>query len=179
MSTKPRLRRRGSRGQGLVEIALVAPILLLLILGIFEAGRFVLYYHSLNHAAREGARLAIVRGENAFSGCPSGPVAPTSPYSDCDPLANNIRDRVVSSGFGLDATGGLTFGGPGEEPFLKYTFPDGSEDNCRNNPPVTEGCNRRNNNVTVRLQYTYPPLLDIGFIPSVTIRAEATLVVNN
>jgi hypothetical protein len=172
--------KRIRRGQALVEFALVAPILFLLILGIFEAGRFVLYYHSLNHAAREGARLAIVRGENAFNGCPSGPVAPTSQYTDCDVEANNIRQRVIDSGFGLNAAGGLNFGWPDGEAFLTYTFPDGVADNCgRDNSPITVGCNRRNNNVTIRLEYTYPPLLDIGFIPSVTIRSEATLVVNN
>mgnify|MGYP000500059501 CR=1 FL=1 len=63
-----------SRGQALVEFALVAPLLFLLILGTIEAGRFIFYYELLNHAAREGARYAIVHG--ARSDCPSGPPPP-------------------------------------------------------------------------------------------------------
>lgn len=52
--------RKSSGGQGLVEFALVLPIIVLLIFAVFDAGRAVLLYTSLTNAAREGARLAIV-----------------------------------------------------------------------------------------------------------------------
>jgi Flp pilus assembly protein TadG len=44
------------RGQGMVEFALALPILLLLVLGIFEFGRLMITYTSVYAAAREGAR---------------------------------------------------------------------------------------------------------------------------
>jgi Flp pilus assembly protein TadG len=50
----------GSRGQALVEFALVFPIALLVLFGIFDVGRLVFMYTGLTNAAREGARLAIV-----------------------------------------------------------------------------------------------------------------------
>jgi len=52
--------RRRSRGQTLVEFALLLPIFILVFVGIFDAGRAVFAYHTLNNAAREGARQAIV-----------------------------------------------------------------------------------------------------------------------
>jgi len=48
------------RGQGLVEFALVFPILILLLLAIFDAGRLVFAYNDITNAARVGARVAIV-----------------------------------------------------------------------------------------------------------------------
>src|SRR3954468_3734039 len=54
-------RRRGrTRGQSLVEFAVVLPIFLLGVCGLFDLGRAVFAYTSLTNAAREGARLAIV-----------------------------------------------------------------------------------------------------------------------
>lgn len=47
-------------GQALVEFALVAPILLLLILGVVEFGRAWNAYQVITDAAREGARTAVV-----------------------------------------------------------------------------------------------------------------------
>jgi Flp pilus assembly protein TadG len=55
-------RRRGrrTRGQALVEFALVFPIIVLLLLAMFDMGRAVFIYNGLTNAAREGVRLAIV-----------------------------------------------------------------------------------------------------------------------
>jgi hypothetical protein len=54
------LRRRRGRGQSLVEFALILPIFLLFIFGILDLGRAVYAYHTLNNAAREAARVAMV-----------------------------------------------------------------------------------------------------------------------
>lgn len=54
-----------SRGQGLVEFALVIPLVLLLFMAIFDLGTAVFSYNSLTNAAREGARLAIVNQDEA------------------------------------------------------------------------------------------------------------------
>lgn len=52
--------RRDSRGQSLVEFALIAPIFFLLLIGLFDVGRAIYAYNTVNNAARQGARLAIV-----------------------------------------------------------------------------------------------------------------------
>lgn len=49
-----------SRGQTLAEFALVIPIFLLILMGLFDLGRAVFIYNGLTNAAREAARLAIV-----------------------------------------------------------------------------------------------------------------------
>ena len=51
---------RRSSGQGLVEFALILPVLLLLILGIVEFGYAFTVYTGMFNAAREGARYGVV-----------------------------------------------------------------------------------------------------------------------
>jgi Flp pilus assembly protein TadG len=61
------LRRRFASDSGgqLVEFALVLPILLLLIAGIAEFGMLFQSYEVTTNAAREGARLAVLPGNEA------------------------------------------------------------------------------------------------------------------
>jgi Flp pilus assembly protein TadG len=56
--------RRDGRGQALVELALILPILLMLLLGIFEFGRAWNTKQVMTDAAREGARLAVVQNND-------------------------------------------------------------------------------------------------------------------
>ena len=51
---------RGRRGQSMVEFALVVPVFILLLVGLFDLGRAVYAYNTVNNAAREAGRLAIV-----------------------------------------------------------------------------------------------------------------------
>ena len=86
------------RSQALIEFALVSPVLLLLVFGIIDLGRAVFYYDTLNHAAREGARVAIrasnqlptnadvltvvtnhMIGTPVVQPCPNGPVTTATP----------------------------------------------------------------------------------------------------
>src|SRR6266550_3300335 len=48
------------RGVAIVEAALVLPVFFLLVLGIFEFGVMFSAYHSMEGAAREGARVDVV-----------------------------------------------------------------------------------------------------------------------
>ena len=57
--------RSGESGQALVEFAVVAPIVFLFILGLFDAGRMVFINNELSEAAREGARWGAVQGRAA------------------------------------------------------------------------------------------------------------------
>lgn len=52
------LRTRGERGANLVEFAIVAPLLVLLLLGIADIGRAFYSYITITNAAREGVRFA-------------------------------------------------------------------------------------------------------------------------
>lgn len=51
--------RHSDRGSALIEAALTVPILLLLMVGIFEVGRAYETWQVLCNAAREGARMAV------------------------------------------------------------------------------------------------------------------------
>ncbi len=51
---------RDRRGQSMVEFALVLPIFVLILVGIFDFGRGIYAFNTISNAAREGARLAIV-----------------------------------------------------------------------------------------------------------------------
>lgn len=51
-----------SRGQNLVEFAIVLPVFLWLVLGIVDFGRSIASYALVSNAAREGARAGIFAG---------------------------------------------------------------------------------------------------------------------
>jgi Flp pilus assembly protein TadG len=53
-------RRNRSGGQSLVELALLLPLFLLVVFGIVDGGRAIYAFSTINNAAREAARVAIV-----------------------------------------------------------------------------------------------------------------------
>ena len=70
-------RRQGSRGQSLVEFALVLPIFMLIVFGIIDGGRVVFANNDMAQATRNVARVAST---TCFSTTPvcsktSGPIA--------------------------------------------------------------------------------------------------------
>jgi Flp pilus assembly protein TadG len=86
-----RTRRRAlgsDEGQSLVEFALVLPVLLLLIVGLFDIARAVWQENTLAYAAREGTRYAIVHGS-----------ASDDPSSSTNTV--DIADKVRSSAVGV------------------------------------------------------------------------------
>ena len=77
----------------MVEFALIFPIFILLLVGMFDLGRVVWVNNTLATAAREAARYAIVHGEK--SACPVGPGAPGAVSPDClypSPLRDGIKE---------------------------------------------------------------------------------------
>ena len=56
---------KNKRGQALVELALVLPLLILLLFGTMEFGRIFHSYLVLTNASREGARAGIVGADDA------------------------------------------------------------------------------------------------------------------
>ena len=61
-SRPPRRTRDDERGAVLIEFALVLPLLLLLIVGMFDLGFAFQQYQAVTNAAREGARMAVLPG---------------------------------------------------------------------------------------------------------------------
>jgi hypothetical protein len=100
---------RAGRGQALVELALVFPLLVLLIAGIVVIGIGIFYQQQVTNAAREAARYASVH--SATAQCPTvshlTPVAPPKTYTACDaPAASwpKMTTAARSLLVGLDKT---------------------------------------------------------------------------
>lgn len=55
---------RYDRGQSLVELAVVLPVLLLLVIGMVEFARAWMFQQVITNIAREGARLAVIPTSN-------------------------------------------------------------------------------------------------------------------
>ncbi|AEF94051.1 TadE family protein [Desulfotomaculum nigrificans CO-1-SRB] len=51
---------RNQRGQTLVELALILPILIILLMGTIEFGRIFFTYLTVTHASREAARSTVI-----------------------------------------------------------------------------------------------------------------------
>jgi len=58
--TRRNMAKDGIRGQAMVEFALIVPVFILLLVGLFDVGRAVYAYNTVNNAAREAGRVAIV-----------------------------------------------------------------------------------------------------------------------
>lgn len=61
----PRMRNRSERGAVAVEFAILAPILIMLLMGIMEFGRAYNAQVSLTNAAREGVRVMTISNNQA------------------------------------------------------------------------------------------------------------------
>jgi Flp pilus assembly protein TadG len=59
MSLRLRKLAWGTSGQEIIEAAIVLPLLFMILIGIYWFGRAFNIYGTINHAAREGARVAI------------------------------------------------------------------------------------------------------------------------
>jgi hypothetical protein len=71
----------GQRGQSLVEFALLLPLMLLIITGLFDVARAVWEENTLAYAAREGTRYAIVHGSAG---------SPAADPTDYTPVCNDV-----------------------------------------------------------------------------------------
>ena len=145
---------RAQRGQAMVEFALVAPIFILMLMGVIEFGRFVVAYEAANNAVREGTRYAIVHGYYSIS--PVGP-SPASPDNACPPTT--VSTTAVTSVVQANA----------------YTLPPATDIFAC----WPDGTNVRGNRVTVSADFPFKVLIPIVPIPPINIHAESTLVINN
>jgi Flp pilus assembly protein TadG len=91
---RPRERRAPVRGQGLVEFALVLPILVLMLMGIFDLGRAIYAFNTIADAARTGSRVAIV-DQNLSTDCTVVPATAKCAAADQAVALGINADSVV------------------------------------------------------------------------------------
>ncbi len=102
---------RSQRGQELVEFALVAPILLLILVGAFDLMRIVQVGSTVADAARQGARQAVadaVSGDQPFgtpNGLPCSGTAFTGNVTGTGCLTNAAIKSTVDLVLGPTVTG--------------------------------------------------------------------------
>lgn len=83
--------------QTLVEFALILPIFLLIVTGIFDLARAVWQENTLASAAREGTRYAIVRGSSSSS--------PIAWCTNCDsPLITTVVRNAAVGVYNITVT---------------------------------------------------------------------------
>ena len=141
---------RSDRAQALVETALVLPLLLLLIVGLFDVGRAIWLSNTLATAVREGSRYGVVHG--ALSGSPTGPGAASYTPPDTDTA---ITAWVRSYATGVPDT--LT---------VRSTWPDGNAN--------------RGSRIVVSASFPFTPVLSQVFLGGglgITLQSSSTLVI--
>lgn len=97
------------RGQALVEFALVVPLLLMLVIGIFEFGRAWNVYQVLTEAARAGARAAVVADAGVSEDSVFATIRHTLSRAGLDPSSANISLTGWRSGTGTPASVTIQF----------------------------------------------------------------------
>ncbi len=89
-----RLRDQGSVG---VEVVILAPVLLLFVLGVVFAGRYALAQQAVQAAAAEGARAAsIARSADAASGAATGAASASLSNQDVRCASSTVTVDVAA-----------------------------------------------------------------------------------
>jgi len=116
---------RGTSGQEIIEAAIVLPLLFMILLGIYWFGRAFNIYGTINHAAREGARVGIQTCASCaqlttplFDAQVATAVTQALQASNLDPSKaqnlNVVPAAVACPGSGGGCSNVLLNGGPGK-----------------------------------------------------------------
>jgi hypothetical protein len=185
-------RHTRSRGQGLVEFALVLPVFMVILIGMVDLGRAIWANNSVANSAREAARFASVHGGSCedLSGsvcsstnyCPVGPTAPGSAVpatSPTCPYPSPSKQSIYNT-----ATGYLVGGGSSTTVTACYWVPSTTPtltatSSCSGNTD-TASTNARGSAVTVSVSTQVPMILGsfLGF-STMTVSATSTMLVNH
>jgi Flp pilus assembly protein TadG len=138
--------RRKSRGQAMVEFALLSGLLFLLVMGIFDFGRAIAVYINIAEAAHEGARQLVLRS-NYYSQYPDSVIV------------NATLAKIGGGGMVLTEDPCLAPPSPCTSPSIPTTVNTGY---IWISPTRTTG----NHNVTVRVTYLFAPMT--GMISNLT-----------
>ena len=93
--------RNGERGQAMIETAIALPLLLVMMVGIFEVGRAYETWQVLTNAAREGARMSVTP-----SGTPENTTALVREY-----MANGALNRSATAAVIVNKGASITVNG--------------------------------------------------------------------
>ena len=128
-------------GQGMVEFSFALPVMLMLVFGIIEFGRFSITYIAISSASREAARYGAAVGDYDSIIIP--------PYEDC-PGILDAASRMVEAFVNIDqSTITIKYDkGPGTP--IYSTCPPGS------------GFAQLGDRIIVRIVAPYEPLVPIG-----------------
>jgi len=118
-------------GQALVEFALVLPVFLLIVFGVFDLGRAVYAYNTVANAAREGARVASVNQIVSSPDCNE-----SKPVEDPSNAHWSVKTCAASSA--------LALGVQASDVTVSYTPPPSTSVICPDPPtptsPIHVGC---------------------------------------
>lgn len=105
------MNKQPTRGQSLVEFALIFPLAIFLLLGFFDLGRAIIYYSSLSNAVREGTRAGIVNHtyledvatavDTSKAVMTTSPICPEIADEDLAMTEDTLRCIVYRYGFAL------------------------------------------------------------------------------
>lgn len=165
-------RTSASRGQTLVEFALILPIMVGMLVGAFDLGRVVFANDLVSYAAREAARYAVVHGGSPLTTgwCPVGPLDPDltapAPSASCpNPSPSTEMVKQVARNFA--AAGGVSV-------TVEVCYGTG----CTGN--TSTATNKRGTEVTVTVRGTVTSVAGsfIG-VTSFAVSSTSTMLVNN
>lgn len=144
-------------GQGLVEFALVLPVLLLVVLGIVEFGRLMVAISSVSTASRDAARYAASVGETP-AGIPH--------YQDC----LGIRETAQRITVFVDPTIVISYDvdGPGGAASVEYCQLGKTTD------PIEVSLGAQ---ISVRVADVFEPLVPIVKLPTIPVASETARTV--
>ena len=147
---RPSARRHRSRGQSMVEFALVFPLFILLLAGMIDFGVGLYSYMTLVNATREGARLGS---------------------TNCTALActDAVRARVAAASGGLNPSP-IT---------VTCTKAAGGGIACAKNttiPPAAQNGVKNGDSVTVTAQYTYHMIWPLAYGTPITFESTVTFM---
>jgi Flp pilus assembly protein TadG len=111
------MKRQGEKGQTLVELALVLPVFLMLFFAILDGARLAMDYNTVAHAAREGARYAVVHGSTSTS-----PIGPGVNESNLTDYVNQYLDQLPAADLTVKPTWLTGTSGPGSKVKVNVTY---------------------------------------------------------
>jgi Flp pilus assembly protein TadG len=142
-----------ARGDALVEFALVAPLLFVVLFGMIDFGKAFNYWLDENHLASQAARLAAVDNTSPSGTCLDGSAPTGSPL-----LLSYIKCNADSSELRSNAS-------------VCVHFPAGATATTASNPVK----------ITVSTSYTWLPIIGslLGGAGTTTITGDATMRLEN
>ncbi len=135
---------KSHRGQGLVEFALVLPLLLIFFMGIIEFSRLFIIYTTVTSASREAARYGVSVGET-----PGG----TPRYHDCTGIRDAARRVNLLSPLTTIA--------------IDYDRNGSPLGNCASSPDLELG-----DRIVIQVVSPYEPLVPLIDLPSFNISSS-------